>query len=189
MFNIYKKKIAGYTIIETLIAISIFLIIIIAGMSSLLTASNAHQKTQDVRSIMDSLTFVMEEISRNLRTGYDFTCISGTNQFCGTIVFENAFGDSMDAGDNWAYKVESSDGGATYNISKSTNNGASWVELNQTEVKLSSISGFSILGPASPPGDTQQPLITVKLSGTITYRSIITPFSLQTSVSQRLIDI
>lgn len=189
MLNISKNKIAGYTIIETLIAVSIFLIIITAGMSSLLTASSAHQKSQDTRSVLDSLTFIMEEVSRNLRTGYDFSCTSGTNQFCGTIIFENAFGDPMNSGDNWGYKVESSDGGATYNISKSTNNGASWVQLNQTEVKLSNVSGFSILGPASPPGDTQQPLITVKLSGTITYRSITTPFSLQTSVSQRLIDI
>lgn len=187
IFKINKNR--GYTIIETLIAVSIFLVIMTAGMSSLLTASSAHQKSQDVRSVMDSLTFVMEELSRNLRTGYNFTCTTGTNQFCGTITFENAFGDSLDASDNWSYKVESTDGGLTYNISKSINNGSTWVQLNMSEVKLSSVSGFSILGPSAPPADTQQPLVIIKLTGTITYRNTTTPFSLQTSVSQRIIDI
>lgn len=37
-------------------------------------------------------------------------------------------------------------------------------------------------------GDLDQPFVTIKLAGLITYKNISTPFFLQTSVSQRLVD-
>src|SRR3989339_2244393 len=76
--KIVKLKIenckGGYTIIETMIAISLFLVIIMAGMGALLNANLLHQKSQNMRSIIDNLSFIMEDMSRNLRTGYDYHC-------------------------------------------------------------------------------------------------------------------
>ncbi len=195
-----NKKNTGYTIIETMIAISLFLVIIIAGMSALLNANVLHYKSQDMRSIMDNLSFIMEDISRNLRTGSTIRCINDgdyvntltTPKSCSTgggIVFEEASGSASNSSDQWIYKIESTDGGASYNISKSTNSGASWVQLNASEIKLSSVSGFSVLGAESlVAGNQQQPLVIIRLVGTITTKNILTPFSLQTSISQRLID-
>ena len=69
----------GYTIIETMIAITLFIIIVMAGMGALLNANLLHQKSQDMRSIVDNLSFVMEEMSRNLRTGFDYQCFDASN--------------------------------------------------------------------------------------------------------------
>ena len=85
--------------------------------------------------------------------------------------------------------IESRDGGTTYNIYRSVDGGTTWVQLNPPEVLISSISGFSVLGALSPPGDLQQPFVTIRLVGRITTQNVVTPFSLQTSVSQRVIDI
>jgi hypothetical protein len=52
-------------------------------------------------------------------------------------------------------------------------------------------SGFVVKGalPVSG-GDVRQPFVIIRLVGTITSKdNVITPFSLQTSVSQRLIDV
>ena len=35
------------------------------GMDSLLNANLVHRKSEDMRSIMDSLSFIMEDMSRN----------------------------------------------------------------------------------------------------------------------------
>jgi hypothetical protein len=61
------------------------------------------------------------------------------------------------------------------------------VALTPPEVKINPISGFSVFG-AEPFPDKEQPLVKIRLVGTITYQNVITPFSLQTSVSQRASD-
>jgi len=171
-----QKNNRGYTIIETMIAVSIFLVVITIGMEALLNANLIHRKSQDMRSIMDNLSFIMEDMSRNLRTGSNYNSTSSSQ-----ISF-----DETATGERWVYRIESN------NIYKSTQGGAdgSWTPLNiEYEIKIDpNASSFSVIG-AEPPPDTQQPFVTIRLVGTITYRNIDTPFSLQTSVSQRLVDI
>jgi type II secretory pathway pseudopilin PulG len=198
--KIYKYY-TGYTIIETMIAVSIFLIIVMVGMDSLLNAGLIHQQSQDVRSLLDSLTYTMEDMSRNLRTGSNYSCLAAgdtisafsapapkSGQKCWAIEFEPAKGNPLMA-DQWIYKIESQDSGTTFNISKSVDGGTSWVQLNPAGVLINSISGFSVLGAeTSKSGDKQQPLVIIRLVGKITTKSVDTPFYLQTSVSQRLLD-
>ena len=183
----------GYTIIETMIAVSIFLTVVMIGMSVFLNADLVHIKSQDMRSIMDNLSFIMEDISRNMRTGYNYHCgetVSETAFSCafgGTVFFETATGEAGTS-DQWGYKIESSG-----NLSKTIDGGVNWAQLNPGEVVLESFSGFSVLGAETPSSDNQQPFVIIKLVGTITYKpgtpnSIVTPFSLQTSISQRLVD-
>lgn len=184
----------GFTLIEVMVSITLFLIIVTAGMSSLLNASALHQKSQDMRSIMDSLSFIMDDMGRNLRTGYTYYCASNasnlpnlvtSSQSCANgkaIGFINTFGNQ------WAYKIEA-DSNGKYNVYADT--GSGFVQLNPSEVVLNSASGFSVLGAESfNSGNQQQPLVTIRLEGTITdgKNHASTPFALQTSVSQRLID-
>lgn len=193
---IKKTKNTGYTIIETMIAVSLFLVIIMVGMGALLNTNLIHQKSQNTRSIIDNLSFIMEEISRNLRVGYNYHCGNDLNNIttpmdCSdgvVIAFESATGDINNATDQWVYKIDSDDGGVTYNISKSTNSGATFVKLNSSLILIETASSsFSVIG-ALPPPDALQPYATIKLAGKIIYKNIETPFSLETSVSQRLID-
>ena len=218
----------GYTLIETMIAISLFLVIAVMGMGAFLNANVVYQKSQDMRSILDSLGFIMEDMSRNLRTGYNYRCYDTTLPWSdsyaqnnggannntsldlnrprscasgGAIVFESELGRTPtsvvpdpNATDQLAYKIESTrtapGGTPIFDISESTNGGLNWVRLNPDEVFLSSVSGVSVLGAESyASGDRQQPFIVIRLIGTITFKNVTTPFSLQTSVSQRRIDV
>lgn len=177
-----------------MIATSIFLVVVMIGMSALLNANLIQQKSQNMRSIMDNLSFIMEDMSRNLRTGYNYHCgttVSETPLSCAfgsTVFFEAAAGTIGNSVDQWGYKIESLDGGVTYNISRSVN-GEPFEQLNSEEIKIDGIfSGFSVIGAEPPTGDTQQPFVIIRLVGKITYRGVDTPFLLQTSVSQRLLD-
>src|SRR5687768_16395176 len=73
-----KNYKGGYTIIETMISVSLFIVITTIGMAALLNANAVHHKSRDMRSIMDNLSFVMEDMSRNLRTGSEYHCFSGS---------------------------------------------------------------------------------------------------------------
>ena len=185
----------GYTIIETMIAVSLFIIIVMIGMNALLNANLLHQKSQNMRSIMDNLSFVMEDMGRNLRTGYNYDCIpsGGTvpgvaiptsGQSCGGIAFKPA-----GVGNIWVYYIGANPNNpGTSSIFKVVDGVT--VQLTPNEVSINSVSGFSVTGALPPSlGDLQQPFVTIRLIGSITLNKIITPFTLQTSVSQRVIDI
>ncbi len=187
-----KRGNGGYTLIETMIAVSLFLVIMMFGMGSLLGSSILHKKAQNMRAIMDNLSFIMEDISRNLRTGYIYHCIDDGNltninpRDCAAslgagISFKSSYGNQM------VYAVFP-DG----TLQKSTNGGiaGSFIILTPPEIKIDPSSGFIVKGALPPPGDTNQPLVIIRLSGTITSENnVVTPFSLETSVSQRLPDI
>ena len=220
MIKIYKiKKFRrinqGYTIIETMIAISIFLVIVMVGMGALLNANFLHQKSQDMRSIMDSLSFVMEDMSKNLRTGYNYHCFKygqsipnnprdndtvSTPSSCPAgnslaIAFEHQNGHlyidpetkiDYDSEDQWVYRIDS---GAIFKSEEGARSG-SFVQLTPEEVDINiSYSNFLVLGAEKGDSDSQQPFVTIKLVGEIDSKGVKTPFSLQTSVSQRMIDI
>ncbi|MFA5932067.1 MAG: prepilin-type N-terminal cleavage/methylation domain-containing protein [Candidatus Paceibacterota bacterium] len=198
-----KKKSGGYTLIETMISISLFLIIVMDGMGALLNANLLNKKSQSMRSVMDNLSFVMEDMSRNIRTGYNYHCFSGTDTIptvpfsnisnpksCLSgwgIAFEYQYG-TISPNDQWVYYI------GVYNgkngIFKSLDGGITFVQLNPDEITIDPVaSGFVVTGAEPPPGDTNQPFITIKLVGNITSNGVVTPFILETSASQRQIDI
>ena len=194
----------GYTIIETMIAISLFLIIIMSGLGALLNANVLHKKSQDMRSIIDSLNFVMEDMSKNIRTGSSYHCFNlddtiptsppadiASPKSCENgdgwgIAFDYQYGSKMSFSDQWVYYIN--DG----KIFKTT--GAPYVESNfiqmtPDEIVIDPNSSFAVVGAEPPLGDEQQPVVTIRLSGEITFKNVTTPFSLQTSISQRAVDI
>ncbi len=208
MQNINNNK-KGFTIIETMISISIFIIVVMIGMGALLNANLLHNKSQNMRSIMDNLSFIMEDMGRNLRIGSNYYCIPtgvtppvGTpnpvTQSCtigGGISFQSAPPTSQ-----WVYFIGTY--GGKSGIFRSVDGATKFVQLTPDEVVIDTVaSGFSVLGAEPPiynadgtisrtaPSDLQQPFVTIRLVGTITYNGVVTPFSLQTSVSQRVIDI
>jgi type II secretory pathway pseudopilin PulG len=207
---------AGYTLIETLIAVALFIIVVTIGMGALLNANALYNKSKNMRSVMDNLSFTMEDMSRNLRTGYNYQCFNGTSGQT-TVTLNNAVTGSTSTGyprscaSGWAIAFEPANGNiATYGtasadqwaytisngaIFKSTDGGQTFVQMTPSEVVIdNTASSFSVLGAESPSaGDYQQPFVTIHLVGKITYGSsnnnVVTPFSLQTSISQRQTDI
>ncbi len=70
------------------------------------------------------------------------------------------------------------------------------VQLTPNEVVIDQAYAFSVLGAEAPTnhqrvftGDQQQPLVNIRLVGHITVKNTSIPFSLQTTVSQRVLDL
>lgn len=185
------KNQSGFTIIETMIAVSLFLIVVMFGMGALLNANLLHEKSDDMRSLIDNLSFMMEDMSRNLKTAREYRCLQGGSDFNSTpqsCELGSGISFMSEYGSRWVYYIENGQ------VFKSTDGGNNFTPLSANEITIDSTkSGFAVLGaePPNPAGnnDNQQPFVTLRLSGSITYKDVVTPFSLQTSASSRYVDV
>lgn len=197
IFSQQKNK--GYTIIEMMIAVALFLVIVMSGMGALLNANLLHQKTADTRSILDNLSFVMEDMSKNLRTGSGYHCITGSDTLNSVqvplsclsgwgIAFEPYGGDTTNNLDQWVYYIDNT--GKLFKSTVGPYVNSSFTQLTPDEVYIDPVSSFAVLGAESlASGNKQQAFITIRLVGKITSKGVVTPFSLQNSISQRLLDV
>ena len=76
-----NKKNSGYSLIEAMVSISIFLVVVTFGIGSILSSYSVFNRTSSTRSIMDSLNFVMEDMARNIRVGYNYRCYTNPNNY------------------------------------------------------------------------------------------------------------
>jgi hypothetical protein len=191
-----------------MVAVSVFMVVIMYGTTALLNTNLLHRKSTNMRSIMDSLSFIMEDMSRNIRTGYDMRCFTGVGgdvypvnfpypnvkTSCEkglALAFEPSAGSISNVNNQWVYSIGETNGvGKIYKATEGPYTNDKFIQMTPDEVDIDiAASGFSVLGANSfSGGDEQQPLVTIRLVGNITFKDVVTPFSLQTSVTQRLID-
>lgn len=65
----------GFTLVEVMVAMSIFSVLVTMGMQAVLSAMTQHRQSEAVRTVMDSLSFVIEDMSRNIRLGTNIRCV------------------------------------------------------------------------------------------------------------------
>ncbi len=65
---------AGFTLVELMVSLTLFVIVVLALISSLYGVNNASRKVQAMRTVMDNLNFAMESMSRNIRTSDTIVC-------------------------------------------------------------------------------------------------------------------
>ncbi len=200
----------GFTLIELLVSSSIFLIIIVVAISSLLAMTRQQKITQYKKQQFDTLNTVMEDMVRNIRTSSHVRCdkfgdysdvvvgplpvvetpkdcinnVGDDPQASLKIAIEGVDGQENEPTDQILYWIK--DEGSGFALYKSTtgDNGI-YSRLTPAQIEISQEkSGFSVLY-SEDTGDGRQPLVTLRLSGTITYQNDISTFNIQTAVTPR----
>ena len=198
--KLMKEKISklnkGFTLIEVMIVVTLFSIIMIIGTGAVLNSNNVYRKTEHLRTIIDNLHFVMEDMSRSIRTGEDYHCDStvppliaplSCSASAGSFSFKAVDGSQITYGIGGPgcsqnckiYKnIQPAGGSQGPDIQMSVDG----IEIDGTQ------SGFLVVGAEA--GDSAQPRVLIRLSGKIINPKDNTaaPFDIQTSVSQRNID-
>lgn len=62
----------GFTLVEMLVAIAIFMIVVTTTLGAFLKMVDINKKVQSVRNAMDNANLAMETMMRNIRLGYDY---------------------------------------------------------------------------------------------------------------------
>lgn len=183
--SIQKEKKRGFTLIEIMVALTIFTLIMTMSLGSILSVFDANQKSKSLRSVMDNLNFSLESMTRTIRFGNSYHCDS-------SIAPISSPRDC--AGGSSAMTLMSAEGiETTYLLSnnkiyRSFDGGATREAITSNDIVITKLD-FRVFGSTIYP-NTNQPQVIIVVEGYVgsklTTRS---SFSLQTTVSQRKIDI
>lgn len=198
-----KKAQAGFTLVELMVALTLFVIVVLAAVSSLYTVNNASRKVIAMRAVLDNLNFAVESMSRTIRTGDTFICGGSGNRpvqaawnctfdqggdheimVHSTIYKDPSSGDDLDID----YKLDyDPDTGKGRIIKMTSPTGLdSWttpVSITSPEID---VQNFGVYVDGSGDGDSKQPMVMLVVQGVASAgEQNVAPFSIQTLISQR----
>lgn len=162
----------GFTLIELMVSVSIFTVVMMVAIGALFTIIAANKHARAVQLTMDNLHFAIDEMSRDIRTGTDYNYSAVVGNECGNsfvFTFTSSDGDDID------YRCS---GG---HIQKRVDTG-SYVNMTAPEITVTHFRVYDIA--------TSQPRALILIGGEAkTSGGDTTDFNLQTTVSQRRLDI
>ncbi len=199
MFSIINKikkrdSIHGFTVIEMIVSLSLFIVVSLIGVGSLLTIIEANRRAQSLKSVVNNLSFGLESLSKTMRVGSTYHCNTGPSVPAGfdsarncssapggdLIAFEASAGNPSSSADQIIYRLNGT------KIERSINGGTSFFPVTSSEVNVTSLN-FYVFGANS--GDGLHPRVIIIMRGNVDLgKNARTDFNIQTSVSQRGLD-
>lgn len=192
-----KMRTAGFSLIELLVSLTLFTVVMTMAVSALLVLIDANARAQNMQDAMTNLTFALDSMSREIRTGYGYYCsdslpdsidVDSTrdcSQGSGLSIVEG--GSSLTEGTGSpriGYRF------ADGRIERRVGTG-SWLALTADDVTVDGMY-FTVSGSDtySSTSDTVQPTVTIFVEGQAGVDpDQATDFSLQTTVTRRTLDI
>ena len=187
IFNFqFSKKFEqkGFTLIEMLVSVAIFTFVMLIATSSIFTIVTANKKAESLRLVMDNLDFALESITRNIRTGNAYSCLSGGSSGGSEI------GNCSQGATGFEFVSNQSNGASIeYYLSngKIMEDETGWsnpVSITAAEIQIYSLE-FYLIGSGK---DMLQPRVLMTVIGTAGTSTTQTQFKIQTTLSQRQID-
>ncbi len=84
--DFFKRRRQGFTLLEFIVAITVFLVVITVAVGGFVRALKTHRQAMSLMAANSNVSAAIEQISREIRTGSNFV-ISG-----GALTFDNADG-------------------------------------------------------------------------------------------------
>lgn len=205
-----NKTVRAFTLIEIMVAVSIFAVVMLVGVGALLTMVEVNKRAQGVNSVINNLNAALEQMSRSVRVGSSYYCgdtsvepspsVLSQPRDCAQsggllLAFEPTGGDPDDVNDQTVYRLNGTQierslcSGADQLCGPQGEKDGAWVALTAPEVI---VTDFRFYVTGSTPllgGDTEQPRVLMIVRGTANVQGGPTEFKVQSSITQRLLDI
>lgn len=163
------NKNKGFTLAELLVAMSMFLVLIGIATGGFVRALRTQRATVELMAINDNAVLAIEQIAREMRTGRDFSEISGNE-----LQFVNANGLTV------LYRLN--DEGVEKGIKDADTSTVSYEKITADNVKVVDLNFTVFNEPGYPPRVT----VGLSVSGKNSYiKDVIT--NIQTTISSRAI--
>ncbi len=190
-----KENTRGFSLIEVLVSLSIFAIVMTIAVGSLMSLIGANARIQNAQSVMTNLSYTLDSMTREIRTGTDYYCGSPTalprdgevSRDCATGNEGLSFNEGGVSLTEFAssrrilYRLS---GNA---IERRLGDGA-WLPVTAPSIKITDLR-FHVTG--SERGDAVSPTVSVFVSGSTgdSEDDSKASFNVQTTVVQQLLDI
>jgi prepilin-type N-terminal cleavage/methylation domain-containing protein len=175
----------GFTLIELMVSLTLFVIVIMAAISSLYSVNQASRKVEAMRTVLDNLNFAIESMSRTIRTGTDVGCEGVAQRNC-------EFGDSPSSVITVNKTIGTSEV-VTYGYDTDAVTGRGFIErcaggtcipITAPGINVRNLS-FFVEGADEDPPNILQPKVLMIIEGIATAGENTAPFVVQTQVSVR----
>jgi len=202
--NIQDQR--GFSLIEVLVSLSIFTVVMTISVGVLMVLIDANARAQNIQSVMTNVSFALDSMTREIRTGSDYYCgaasalpVSGeTISNCmtggaalsfnegGQSLTEDTPNDSrrigirLNAG-TLERRLGNGDGDAN------TNEDEDWAPLTSPDITITDLK-FYVSGATRADGESPTATLYIKGSAGESDGSEGT-FNIQTTVVQQLLDI
>lgn len=167
----------GYTLVELIIAVGIFALVMMLAAGSYLIMISLHRETQAKITGINNLSYALDTLTREIRTGINYNCGGAGNCPGGasTLTFTNEQGATV------SYSL------ANGAVAKTS--GGVTTPLTDPSVQVSALT-FYASGTSRAPSDYLQSRVTIVISGTVSSGPGKTvPFTVETGASMRGSDI
>ncbi|MBI2099826.1 MAG: prepilin-type N-terminal cleavage/methylation domain-containing protein [Candidatus Vogelbacteria bacterium] len=172
----------GFTLIEIMVAISIFTIVAVIAVGALITANRVNQKAQSIKLVMDNLNYAMESMTFKMRRGGPYYCGDDLlNTPPPSVTSQNC----VSGGNSLAFltpKSAPSPETVVYGLRSGkiaiSRQGASPVDITSSAATITHLRFYV---PSSSVGQ-----VTIIISGYAQVGHEQTEFALQTTVSERI---
>ncbi|MCD5382476.1 MAG: type II secretion system GspH family protein [Candidatus Pacebacteria bacterium] len=179
---------SGFTLVELMVSIAIFAIVMTISMGTLVVLIDTNSRAQGVHSVITNISFALDSMTRNIRTGFDYYCTSSTvtslpsgTRDCNdgdTIIFNDG-----ETGDRVAYRLTTSNGVGVLERKIESGN---WLTITSEELSITSFN-IDIIG--STGSNLEQPEANILVQGYVVHDDDTdTDFTLQTRIVQRTLD-
>jgi prepilin-type N-terminal cleavage/methylation domain-containing protein len=194
--NNTDRETRGFTLIELMVAVSIFSIVLMMALGTVLTIMDANRKARTLTEVMNNLNFSLETMTRSLKTGVEPGVTSDANgailSVVAIILEEDVEGDRFrrevieyqcrDCEDDARGYIAQRSCAAAEGVYACS--GGSWIPITSDQVDITNMT-FSVYG-----GEDNQPRTQLSIEGDVRINDkISSSFSLQTTVSQRKLNL
>ena len=184
------QKNRGFSLIELLVAISLFAFVSVAAVSAMLAVVDGNKKARAMVDAMDNLSFALESMTRELRVGSNYSCNGSGDCGAGSpgtrIEFLTSEGSLM------AYRLDNARiqrcGSSGIDCPNPLVNG-NYVDMTGNNITIDTFEVYVLGSAPATAADEEQPRAILVLSGTAgTQAKTDATFSIQTTVTQRFPD-
>ena len=186
--NLINSSKKGFSLIELMVSMALFAFVSVAMVGITLSIIDGNRKSQAMVRSMDSLNFVLESISRELRVGSNYNCnsnpVRGSTSDCNK---GEVLGFISSEREHIIYKFDSVAGEIQRCKVASPGScvGGVFIPMTGSNVKITNLA-FYVQGSSN--SDTDQPRVTIAVHGTSGDGKISASFNIQTTITQRFPD-
>jgi len=192
----------AFTLIELMIATTLFTIVMLMGVGALVVSSNSAKASQKLRISVDNVNFAMESMTRDIRMGTYFYCGKDSVEMGNiTADCDMTYGDygnmiafnPQKAADGTippriAYRLNPR-GDGTNSVQRCDGTASNCSDIVSRDVDIQELK-FYVKGSTLPALDDVakghvQPSVKILIKGVVNVKGISKSFSLQTMASQR----
>ena len=196
----------GFTLIEVLVSLTLFTIVVTMAVGTLLVLIDANSKQQNVQSVVTNMSFALDSMTREIRTGYFYQCENSSanlQKVSGPIYQDCSNGEAnfafTESGGSLTGDLDSNRIGYRLNgnsierrLGNPSSNGVDWRPITAPEVIVETLE--FVVTDSQPYSDgfinKKSPTVTIFVSGTAgEIAGLDSSFNLQTTVTQQILDI